>query len=345
MKKLYKTAKYKKHLHKRQLDELKKRRKAKDWLRRKGKNEQGKTQSFIKWRKEVQSSFEIEAPRNFSLSQNINEVLSFITQLKDASKRERKIFIKLKDVEIITHGAIAMLLSVIGELDERKIKVSGDYPKVKHVRKVLDQSGFFNHVKGLIEEENKTTVNTILTKGKEVVESEETAPLVTASMKTIHGQPYRNQPLQGLLVELMANTVNHAFPKAKNRRWWLSVNHDELNNKVSFAFVDNGAGIINTLYLKFKQKIEHLFFSDNAELLNSAFIGKIGSRTRLGNRGRGLPSVYNKYSKKHITRLSVITNDVFLSFDDNKRTKLRNNFDGTYYYWEVDINCTSWKNI
>lgn len=344
MKKYYTSDKFKKSVSRRQLRQLKSSRRHAAWLKSKRKGELGRSRNFLSFRKAVETSYEIIVPRNFVLSANVNEVLNFITRVKNISKVHKRIFIKLRDVENITHGTIAMLLSVIGELKELGVYVSGDYPRKKDVRKILEQSGFFNHVNGLIDDENKVTINTILTKGKEVVDSEETAPIVTTAMKTVFGESYRNQPLQGLLVELMANTVNHAFPEMKNRRWWLSVNHDLEKNKVSFAFVDNGAGIIKTLFLKFRQKIEIMFISGNPELLNSAFMGKVGSRTKLGNRGRGLPSIYKKYSKKNIRRLAVITNDVLLDFDENKIVQLTSSFNGTYYYWELDLNCTAWKN-
>jgi hypothetical protein len=339
------TVKYKNYQLSRQRYELKRRLKFKGWRKSQNKDKLGKPQSLVKWQKDVDDSIKITAPIKFSLTENINETLNFVTSIKRLGSKGRKLHIRLAHIETIRQGAIAMLLSVVGELSEKGIRVSGDYPQNKEARKILEQSGFFNYVHGRIDEENKNTVNTILTKGKDVVDAKQSSSIVLDAMKTVWGVAYRNQALQGLLIELMANTVNHAFPDKQHRRWWLSVNHDQSNNKVSFVFVDNGVGIINTLYLKFSKKIKNLFFESDATLLASAFEGKVGSRTQLGNRGRGLPSIYKKQHQGHIRKLKVVTNNVFLDFENNTFKSLKNDFSGTYYYWEIDVNCTVWKNL
>jgi hypothetical protein len=81
-------------------------------------------------------------------------------------------------------------------------------------------------------------------------------------------------------------------------------------------------------------------FKDNSDVLETAFRNGIKSRTGLSWRGKGLPTIFEMYEDKIIKRLVVITNNVYLDFDNNIKMILPCGFNGTYYYWELDSNCT-----
>ncbi len=310
----------------------------KNWKRDKNKQNQGLSVNQKKWLKGVSNSDIFKPPDIFSLRENAELVLRFLNQLKNHQNKNREVYINLVSVKIITNGSIAILLSVIQELNNKGIRVRGKKPKDKETKKIIEKSGFFNYVIGFIDEENSVSPDTIITKGVEVVEQESTAKIVLQAMKTVTGVENRNQPIQGMLIELMANSVNHAYPNSRKKKWVLSVNHDDINKKASFAFVDNGVGIIKTLNLNLSQKFEKLF-NGNIDLLNTAFEGKIGSRTGLTYRGRGLPSVFNKYKQNCFKDFVVITNNVFIDFQNNKSILLENSFHGTFYYWELNQDC------
>lgn len=281
-------------------------------------------------------------PENFSLISFPEEVLAFIAELKSLSYSRRNIFISMENVKIISHDAIAMLLSVLSKFKERSNKVYGDKPRNKTCNQILERSGFFNYVVGVIEEENKSTRNSILTKEEINVLPEKTAPLIRECMKTVGGTAIRNQAIQGMLIELMANTHNHASVNNKKTSWWLSIDHDKENNKVSFVFLDNGQGILKTINLKFFKKFGQFLFGNQVNLLKECFAGEIGSRTKFSNRGLGLPKIQNRFNEKFVSNLIVVTNNVFLQFEAKKGIELKNNFDGTLYYWELNTNCKPW---
>jgi hypothetical protein len=291
-------------------------------------------------RKERQQIREIEqaksyiAPSIFVLRENPEQVISYLENIKAHRNPYRMIYINLSKVEKITQGAIAMLLSVLKAVSKYKIKIIGNKPRNAEAKKILESSGFFSHVFGAIEKDNYNTANTIVTRGRNNVEPEKSAAIVQSAMKCIKGIQYRNQAIQGMLIELMANSINHAFPDRILKEWVLSVSHHDTEKKVSFSFVDNGVGIIDTLRLTFKQHIAHVF-KGNDDLLLTAFKGQIGSRTGLKYRGKGLPSILKKFNKKKFSNLVVITNDVFLDFETNKFVVLNSSFNGTYYYWEL----------
>lgn len=337
--------KYKRHQYQRQLRQLKSLKRRKAWLKAKRKYFQGKSASQREFYETKRQATPVDAPSVFSIKQNPNKVFQFIALLKSfrLKKQVKAVFISLKDCTYISNGAVALMISVIKELKSFNIKVSGSYPDDKPTRAILEKSGFFDFVIGNVSEENRVTPNTILQQGTDVVDSEIITPLVLKSMKFLYGKPYRNQRIQSLLIELMANTVNHAFAVNKTSKWYLSISPDEENKKVMFTFIDNGQGISNTLNLKFFDKIASLFLGSNGQILQAAFDGKFGSRTKERKRGRGLPSIKKCFTENFISNLVVITNNVFLDFKSNETQLLDYNFDGTCYYWELDLNCVQWN--
>jgi len=311
-----KRLKVKKHQRSVQLKALKLRRKRFAWLKSKNRSAIGRNIHQRQFDDVVKQALHLTVPTNFSIRNHPDEAFMFIARLKNIANhtKTRNVHISLRNCKYISNGAIA-----------------------------LEKSGFFNFVYGNVSEENKQTINTIVQQGINVVEPEIIAPLVTQAMKSVWGAPYRNQRVQSLLIELMANSVNHAFKTKKDRRWYLSISHD--NDNVSFTFIDNGQGICKTLNLKFLDKIKSLYLFSNTEIISAAFDGKFGSRTKERKRGRGLPNVKKCFSENYISNLVVITNNIYYDFKTNSTRKLKYEFDGTCYYWELNINCISWNNL
>lgn len=280
-------------------------------------------------------------PQIFSIKENIEETLAFISGLKKIKSPKKDIFFNMYNVSVIDEGTIALFVSLIKELTAKKYRIRGNKPKNRNARKILEKSGFFEHLNGVIDEENKYTSNTILTEGKSKTEQEETAKIVRKAIKFLTGKEDKNPPLQRLFVELMANTINHGFKNVKNAKWYLSYSEEHNNSEkiCKFAFVDNGTGIVETLKLKnifqeLNQRIISLFKGDY-DLLLSAFEGKIGSRTGLDYRGKGLPEIYKAMENNIISNLFILTNEVILDFKNNDYRKININHRGTFYYFEL----------
>jgi len=336
MKKLYSLPKRKRWINKRQRNELKKHIKWIKWKKETKKKQIGKSKVESKYDNIVSKAKKVKAPSLFVLRENTEGVLFFIHQLKNLCHQEKNVRIILRDVTKISNGAIAILLSVIREFNEKGLKVSGNKPNHPESRNTLERSGFFNYVLGSIAEENKDSSDSIITKGQKTINQVATAKIVLEAMKTVKGDAIKNKPIQSMLIELMANSVNHAYPSSKNPRWWLSVQHTKEKNEVSFTFVDNGVGILKTLSISQKLKV---FFKDEIDIIESAFDGTLGSRTGLDYRGRGLPSILSKFKKKYFTDLVVITNNVFIDYEKNIKKTLKTPFKGTFFYWELNDRC------
>ena len=292
---------------------------------------------YVRLNRVIKESTLIRVPENFSIKDNTTKTIKFINDLKSLRKNRRKIYFSMSKVTNIDEGTIALFVSIIKELSIRKYKICGNKPKDKNAKRILERSGFFEHLNGDIDIENKHSPNTILTEGQSKTNQEVTARIIRDSIKFLTGKENNNQRLQRLFIELMANAINHGFKDSEKARWFLSSSREisDSGKICRFAFIDNGQGIIDTLKLKnLFQEIMSFFKKDN-QLLISAFKGEIGSRTKLNYRGKGLPTIYEIMNKNIISNLFVLTNKVILDFKSNNFYDIDINHSGTFYYFEL----------
>lgn len=280
-------------------------------------------------------------PANFEVLNNQNEVFQFVYELLDmhSNRKLKHIKLDLTDVQTIDAAAICLLLSVVSELGNCGIKVSGNYPINIECAKVFIESGFLNHMKN---EQGYNisieTSNQIAEAGTDKTRNRNIAQAIRNSMKFLLGTPQRYQPAYTVAMETCSNSVEHAYEK-RPKHWRLGIYN--MGNSISFTMVDTGIGILNTLYRKFRHEIlDILKLRSNHEILHRAFLRKYGSSTQLVNRNKGLPCVMDKFSAGLIKNLKVITNDVYLDFNNIKERKSMNYpFSGVLFYWEVDREC------
>ena len=305
---------------------------------------------YVRLNRVIKESILIRVPENFSIKDNTTKTIKFINDLKSLHKNRRKIYFSMSKVTNIDEGTIALFVSIIKELSIRKYKICGNKPKDKNAKRILERSGFFEHLNGEIDIENKHSPNTILTEGQSKTNQEVTARIIRNSIKFLTGEENNNQRLQRLFIELMANAINHGFKDSEKARWFLSSSQEiSKSEKICrFAFIDNGQGIIDTLKLKslFQEFLKNIksFFNKDNQLLISAFKGEIGSRTKLDYRGKGLPTIYKTMEEKIISNLFVLTNNVILDFKDNKFYDISINHSGTFYYFELSNDNLNKKN-
>lgn len=283
----------------------------------------------------------VKVPTIFNLQyENVNKVLEFISVIKSiARSRKHGLFVDLENVSEIGEGAIGMLMTVIDEFSDNNIPVAGNQPKDAFASDILERSGFFSYVQGVkVKDGNRITKNTIFRVGT-VNKSQLFLPkIVHEAMETVWGIKGRNQLLYTVAFEMVRNACDHAFKRQKETKWYMVVTHLEAENIVKFSFVDNGKGILKTLNDGRLAQFRHIF-TDNADVLTTAFKNGIKSRTGLSWRGKGLPTIYENFEENYIKNLIVISNDVYLDFERGIFAKLSTPFSGTYYYWIVNNEC------
>ncbi|MFI5160801.1 MAG: ATP-binding protein [Sphingobacteriales bacterium] len=281
----------------------------------------------------------VEIPSKFSINSDIETVLFLVYKSKKIieTKRYNEVVFDFTKVISIDDGATTILLSLCYDMNYQRIRVGfNNLPKNIAAKKFIEESGFIKYFSGPLAKVKGDGPNTTIKKGQSTILQKDSAVVIHKVMKTVWGVEKRNQKLQGMLIELMTNSVNHAYlSNDREKTWYISTNHYTDQNKVEFCFVDNGDGIINTINVKFKDK----YFTSNEELLERAFEGEFRSRTKLANRGRGLIVVKNNHENMTIRGLKVITNNVLLDFENNVTFKLKTPFSGTFYSWVIDRTC------
>lgn len=296
----------------------------------------------------------VKAPEDFSFKGNPEKVIEFLNKVKDCFDSKQKIFVVLEAVRKIDYDAIVVLFSIMIRFKSQKIPFNGDFPKEKVAKEILTQSGFFKNLFKQFRDEERYSVKTendhsIHTHAFKNVDSELGAKIIEQATKTIWGEVRRCQGAQRTLLELMQNTNNHAsFDKEGDKHWWLSVNHDKKNKKVSFSFVDYGVGVFKSLSNKqegskfFKaidKMIERFKYGNNADLLKLVLNGEL-HKTVTGEhyRGKGLPGIREAMKRNQISNLIVVTNNVYSNVLNDEYRILNANFTGTFLNWELNLN-------
>lgn len=296
-----------------------------------------KSESDRHFEKLIQNSISMKLPTVFSLRENTVETINYINDLKKLKNNNSRIYLNMKNVQVISNGTIALLLSVVNDFTSRGKKIIGSKPKKAEPKRILELSGFFDYMDGNIQYPSEINSNTIIEQSNKSVEPQSTAKIVRSAMKTVTGIEQRNKKLQGLFIELMANSINHGFPNSEKKKWIVSTSHYKKEKCVSFSFIDNGVGILKTLNQKIDRKLITIF-KGKQDLLQSAFKGDIGSRTGLSFRGKGLPFIKDKHDTNRISNLFILTNNVILDFKNNKFYEIPVPYSGTFYYFELNTN-------
>lgn len=349
MKKIYKKAKQKNHNKVSGYNKFKKK------LRF---NSQKGIKKFYRSREEILDLMRFKkhdykkviAPANLSLLNNPEETIFFINELEKSYLQNEKIFVELKDIKSLDHSAVTLLLSILFSFKTRNIEFDGSFPKDKSLALMLINSDFFKYLRKSIPEKLEYAVgkeNQIFTRANKEVNSELGYLVMAEAGKTICGEPKTYKGLQRTLLELMQNTNNHADKNEKGEKhWWLSINHNKNEKKVSFVFVDYGIGIFESLKYKpneskwagWAEKIKNkLTIGGNDEIFRLLLNGQM-HMTVTGHhfRGKGLPGIKEVLDRNQISDLKIISNNVFADVVGDDYLRLVNQFSGTFVYWELN---------
>lgn len=283
----------------------------------------------------------ITVPADFSLLTNLDLVIKFFADCKKFNKGICDVVeFDFSNVKNIGSGAITILLSICGWLNDHDINIRGSYPEDPETRTRFEKLGFLRYFNASYQNKlNSNSRSEIVQRGLNTTNPGLTASKIRDAMETTFSVKSKNTKIQGMLIELMANTVNHAYNK-NQKGWYLALDHNEEEKVVRFSFVDNGEGILNTIKIRFKDIVSKVFgLSDDGQILRQAFDGKFGSRTKLSYRGRGLPLVKKNFENGFIKKLVVISNGVYYDFTTETCQILNTEFEGTFYFWELNEEC------
>lgn len=295
----------------------------------------------------------VYAPRNCCFLSNTEEVVAFVNILEKRLKGRGTTFVILKGVETFDYGAIAILLSVMFMFKVMKIPFNGDFPKNPEAKRLITESGFFEHINRPLSDKVSYSVvkdNQVVTHMDKNVDPELSLPLMEAASMTIWGEKRIDGGMHSVLMELMQNTNNHASSGeiSGEKHWWLSINHDKEKRIVSFSFIDHGIGILTSLdrkppgsrwYGLIDGAKAVLGIRSNDEFLREIMAGRIHETvTKKKYRGKGLPNIKRMVDFNRIGKLHVISNNVYADVQSEQYRLLNCDFQGTFFYWEMSEN-------
>lgn len=276
-------------------------------------------------------------PKNFSLVNNPEEVLAFFERMRRMFAKKKNIRFDLSKVTDMTADAITVLVSRLKDSRyTRGRNYLGNEPENETLRRKFTESGFYKFVISNTKPKNRD-YGSIRARATHKVEGKTALELITFATERLYGEYRKRGGVYKTLAESMNNTRDHAAGNRKGpEKWWAAVHFDETAGKAIFTFVDNGIGIFKSRDLAVLQEaLRILRIKKNTDLLRKMLLGEIESSTGIPYRGRGLPSIYDCLKRGDIRNLVIITNDVYANIENNDYRTLKNEFDGTFLYWEI----------
>ena len=345
MKKVYTTPEYK-YRHKQRGLKILRQRQQHNQPERKKIDSNNKHEQFS-----VTTKSTVLAPSDFRLLENTEFVVSFFQCLRSEYFTSHKgptryVKMSLKHITKIDYAAISILTAIGDDLKYKRVLLLGDLPQDNDCRKFMIESGYLNN---LYDEHRRKFAPApksemiFFEKGCGILsaaENKKMSELVKNAVNHLTGESRHFQPVKSIILEICGNSIE--WSGTENKQWLLGVKYEV--NRVVFTVSDVGRGILDTLYRKPNLRLKDLFSAKGDDgILKGAFDQKYGSRTLEINRNKGLPSVKTNFVQGTILSLKVITNNVILHFDDDKRSRVfkarSDRFKGTFYQWEMTNDC------
>lgn len=282
----------------------------------------------------------INVPRIFSITEATDENLLIFNEIFHCIRDAKRIYLNMESIEIITPDALLYILSIFEYFDLRNIEmnIKGNFPKNERALELLIQSDFFKYVSSVKVPESSENVLQIKSGFK--TDSFTVREVVNFALKHLKQKiTPKSKIIYRILIEMMGNTVEHAYRISSNTsRWYLMACRDDENGKIRFAFLDGGLGMPATIRKNFGDKVREVLstmtgVSTDSALIMSALQGKFRTRTNKGYRGKGLPNIYKSYKyDKIIENLKIISNVGCI--DQGNECMIKDKFHGTLYTWE-----------
>lgn len=280
-------------------------------------------------------------PPIFSFEQNFDETTLYFNDLIHEMQRKirnRKFYFNFENVEMISVDSIMYLLSLLYNLKGTKYlnyRYYGNKSKNKEVNDILERSGFYEYVHN-----DRNRINPV--KNIKIINGKQCDPVCADMVCDFVEKKFINPAgvnnLYNLFIELMGNTVQHAYEKSSSifvRKWYLYA--EELTDTYSFVFLDTGVGIPKTVRKKLHEHIAIL--AEDSKLIKSALKGEDRSQTRENNRGTGLPYVKEFGEMDFVSDFMIISGYGLCQRDEKneleKCIKQKTEFNGTLFKWKI----------
>lgn len=289
-----------------------------------------------KLKKPLEESIFITTPDNFNISENPKEMIEFFEMLEEKVlkiKEKTYVVIDMKNLKFINADGLMYLLLFKKKVNKSKVKLRIKVPKNDILKRYLISSGFISDI-----EKNKEDNYFKIHSGNGDNKIDVSKKICEFVQNKFLLQRKQTMDLYGMCIELMLNTIQHAFNLSYNdeKKWYIFADAKNVNEGIiSFVFLDTGVGIPTTVNKKWIEKLSNKINKiADSQFLLSALNGELRSETGLSYRNKGLTDVYNLFLDKKIRGLKIISNKAYFKMGDI--SDLENSFEGTLFYWEIN---------
>lgn len=280
---------------------------------------------------------------DFRIIENTETVIRELNHvLTCRGKRQEETLLYLNIARVISFdlGSLTCLLSTL-RFTKNYI---GNEPSNAACKKYFEESGFLDWMRSIDGRKfpKSNSNNLIFEKGVDKTSNARVGREIRKAIKYLTGKENTFPPVYSIIQEICPNSIEHANVNNKDRNWLMGIRYEF--DKVCFAMVDKGQGILRTLKRKPSQVIGDTF-SDDVNILLRAFGKKYQSASDDDNRNKGLPRIKSVCDEGLVNNMTVITNSTMLNLSDSSKSKrLGAEFAGTFYYWEItNENYYRWK--
>jgi len=297
-----------------------------------------KKNSKTNWKK-------ITFPPRVKLIEEPNETLAYFNQAYNYYKKGHNVDFDLSNIVQFSPESIAVLAASIASFQfTNRMGSRGNMPKNYILRKVFQDSGFFEHVNVLdknFRAISKTSAHLLHKVTNDKVVTGVAKDTCSYMLPKINAQYIDDlEPLYVILIEAMQNTNNHASGKTEiEYDWWLYRYLDKNKGIIHFTFLDIGVGVFKSLpVMNFIRKLSNTAnITSNLDLVDELLSGKIKSRTKRKDRGKGIPQIYDQSKDNMFKEFYILSNDILIDTKKDTKIKLNEEFYGTLYYWTMEI--------
>ncbi|MCK7596899.1 hypothetical protein M0G74_06395 [Microbulbifer sp. CAU 1566] len=306
-------------------------------------------------KKQLNPEAVILAPEICSLIESPELCIEFFRKAEAGYKSSTAVIYDLEKTTTVTETFVAVLIAFIKDRNISLLKPSKfRWPKDKACDQKLKKLGIlrsFSQQGDVVDLEHLQPQR--LTNKK--VQNYWAKSAVDLATKFLYGESRRIKELYSILIEIMANTNNHADREIAGKYpWWLIYFADDERDVVKFVILDLGVGIFESLPVK--QHIirsplpvrvaggnanHHLSLLRGMQLekvLKDLVDGKIKSSTQDPARGRGMPLIADCAQSGNFENFVIIANDGYVDLINSTVSVMNENFSGTIYYFELKKN-------
>ena len=279
---------------------------------------------------------QIETPNIFDITKNTDAVLSFFDDVKKYIEQSIPIKIITKGIKNLSVNTLLYLIAIMQDAKAHDIAyhVEGDLPKDETCKKIFQSSGFFKYVRSRVPTLQVTDDSVLHINSGNKHEPQNIKHLCQFIQNKLDLTKKETRYIFTAITELMQNTIGHAYPcKSRKDSWFLFAKFDEGADSIDIAFLDTGVGIPTTVRKNFVELVEKLVIKTDNHLIMSALNGDFRTQTNLKSRGKGLPSIYQRFKEGRFTNFTLISNYGYIYNETSK--KLSHKLMGTLYSWRI----------